>query len=111
MTTQRKQPKDARPVPPPVFVVCGFDWMDLVRIGAKPFCMSTERADAERTLERFIKTGFDAWIVEYRPAGKEPAWLDAATEAADWLCQCPKGTDQYERGFKLRAAVRAATRS
>jgi len=38
----------------------------------------------------------------------EPVLLAAAVEAADWLCDCEPGTDQHERGMKLRRAIEKA---
>lgn len=37
-----------------------------------------------------------------------PDLLEAAIQAADWLCECDPSTDQYERGMKLRAAIAKA---
>lgn len=34
--------------------------------------------------------------------------IEAATEAADWLCDCTPGTDQHDRGLKLRNALAKA---
>jgi len=33
--------------------------------------------------------------------------LEAATVAADWLCEAAPDTDQWERGMQLRAAIAA----
>ena len=37
-----------------------------------------------------------------------PDLLEAAIIAADWLCECPEGTDQYERGQVLAKAIAKA---
>lgn len=36
---------------------------------------------------------------------KSQELLEAAESAIDWLCDSPIGTDQYERGERLRKAV------
>jgi hypothetical protein len=43
------------------------------------------------------------------PGGRDKPTAElraAAREAADWLCECPEGTDQWERGQRLRAALK-----
>lgn len=43
-----------------------------------------------------------------RPKGYFIALFNAAEEAADWMCEAEEGTDQYERGAKLREAIENA---
>ena len=57
-----------------------------------------ERASGDKPREPVVGT----------PLGR---LMVAATNAADWLCDCEPGTDQYDRGVELRKAVTAVADS
>lgn len=60
--------------------------------------------DIQKVVERI-----DAETVPREPVVGTPLGrlMVAATNAADWLCECESGTDQHERGVELRKAVTA----